>query len=155
MKRKLNQVFQISRRLEIPKKHFRNTNQHSSQSQVCPLVLAAVHGADTLVLLTAATSSWSLHPLGRALITLPLAVESPFQGCCNLKCLWGSKESGSIDSPNSKRLHKASRLTRDALASRSQGEAQEQDFHSYSSVTQECQGLTGKSLSSREPLKRS
>lgn len=68
-------------RLEIPKKHFRNTHQCSLQSQVCPLVLTAVHGADTLVSLTAATSSWSLHILGRALVTLPLAVESPFQGC--------------------------------------------------------------------------
>lgn len=66
----------------------------------------------------------------------------PFPRVCNLKCLWGSKESGSIDSPNSKRLHKVSRLTRDALASRSQSEAQKQDFHFYSSVTQECQGLT-------------
>lgn len=53
----------------------------SFQSQVCSLMLLAVHGNNTFVRLLAAVSSWSLHHLGHTLIRILLAVERPFPGC--------------------------------------------------------------------------
>lgn len=69
----------------------------------------------------------------------------------NSYCLFGGKECGNVGSPNSKRFHKVLRLTRDALGAGTGSAAQKQDFQTYSSVTEECGGLTWKSLRNGEP----
>ena len=111
----------------------------SFQSKVCSLMLAAVHGTDTLVSLIAAMSSWSLHHLGDTLIRLPLAVERLFQECIirsaygavrNLEALTALTPKGFSKFPGSPGMHSEP------------GQSLEAGFSRLSSVTEEWQGLT-------------
>lgn len=62
---------------------------HTCQSHCCHLLLESA-------------SSW------QGIHYTSTCCGEPFARVCDLKCSWGSKESGSSDSPNSKRLCKAS-----------------------------------------------